>query len=363
MNRKYLSIALAALVPFAAQAQQYGPWSNPHPAPGINLAESAEGCPIESPDGSHLYFMSTRPGGQGSLDNWRASWNLARASWERVENLGPVVNSPAADYCPLPMTGKRLMFVSSRYNSENCAGCVAVAPPPPGSPPHGDIFLTRENPAHGWATPVSLGSYKDAKPGPNTKGSEYSPSVIETREGTFLFFSSNGYDDSKSHDIYMSRQRDDGSFGPGVKVVELSSDAADLMPNVRRDGLEIVFSSNRGSANPANQDIWYATRPDTASPWTLRGRIPNAQVNTPDGAETRATLSGDGTRLYFGRKHIPLAPTDPADPGDIYVSLRARPGYGGRWRNHDIDGRTPVPSRHWPQPWRQDPRRGHGPAH
>ncbi|CAM5614600.1 hypothetical protein [Rhodanobacter lindaniclasticus] len=170
-----------------------------------------------------------------------------------------------------------------------------------------------------WATPVNLGAYADG--GPNTKGSEYSPSVVHTAEGTFLYFSSDGYPDSKSHDIYMSRQRRDGSFGPGVRVAELSSDAADLMPNVRRDGLEIVFSSNRASADPRNQDIWYATRPNTRSPWTVRGPIDNPAVNTADGAETRASLSADGTRLYFGRKHFTQVP---ADPGDVYVSTRVR---------------------------------------
>jgi hypothetical protein len=123
-----------------------------------------------------------------------------------------------------------------------------------------------------------------------------------------------------------------------VRVAELSSDAADLMPNVRRDGLEIVFSSNRASADPRNQDIWYATRRNTHSPWSVRGPIENPAVNTPDGAETRATLSGDGTRLYFGRKHFTQVP---ADPGDVYVSTRVKlnQGHGHRPpKAHDHGG-------------------------
>lgn len=328
MNRMYQQCALAIAVALSANAaaRDYSPWDNPVPAPGINTA-AAEGCPIESPDGRNLYFMSTRNGG---LDIWRASWNGLMRTWDNVENLGAPVNSPAtAEYCPTPLPGGWLLFVSSRQNSEDCAGCQAVPPPPPGSPPAGDLFLTRENPMYRWApwwhrlprwtTPVNLGSY--ANGGPNSKGSEYSPSVVVTAEGTFLYFSSDGYPDSKSHDIYMSRQRADGSFGPGVRVAELSSDAADMMPNVRRDGLEIVFSSNRGNADPRNQDIWYATRPNTRSPWTVRGRIENSAINTEDGAETRASLSADGTRLYFGRKHFAQVP---ADPGDVYVSRRVK---------------------------------------
>ncbi|WEN15039.1 hypothetical protein PY254_17705 [Rhodanobacter sp. AS-Z3] len=332
MNRKYQQCALAVAVMLSANvcATNYGPWDNAVPASGINTA-AAEGCPIESPDGRNLYFMSSRNGG---LDIWRGTWNGLMHSWDNVSNLGAPVNSPtAADYCPTPLPGNWLLFVSSRENSEDCVGCKAMPPPPAGSPPAGDLFLTREHTRHGWpwwrqqsgwATPVNLGAYADG--GPNTKGSEYSPSVVETREGTFLYFSSDGYPDSKGQDIYVSRLRADGSFGPGVRVAELSTDAADQMPNVRRDGLEIVFSSNRGSADPRNQDIWYATRPDTASPWTVRGPIDNPAVNTMDGSETRASLSADGTRLYFGRKHFAQAP---ADPGDVYVSRRVRLHWGG----------------------------------
>ena len=309
-KRQQLVLALAAVVSFDAAAAQYGAWQDPVPAPGVNTA-AAEGCPIESPNGQNLYFMSTREGGQGSLDNWRADWNAALKTWNAAENLGAVVNSTAADYCPTPLPGKWLLFVSSRENSEDCEACIPTPTPPAGSPPAGDLFLTRENPTKGWATPVHLNSYPD---GPNTKGWEYSPSVVKTREGTFLFFSSDGYADSVGQDIYMSRQREDGSFGPGEKVVELSTTADDRMPNVRRDGLEIVFSSSRGGSG---QDIYAATRPDTASPWSPPELIDNTNINTP-GSETRATLSGDGKRLYFGRK------VDSNDPGDIYVSKRAR---------------------------------------
>ena len=312
MNRKQkqLAVALAAASFAAVAAPHFGAWQDPVPAPGVNTT-AAEGCPIESPDGQFLYFMSTRDGGLGSLDIWRARWNPALQAWDPAANLGDVVNSTAAEYCPTPLPGKWLLFVSSQQNSEDCTECAPMPVPPPGSPPAADLFLTRENPAHGWATPVHLDSYPD---GPNTKGWEYSPSVVKTREGTFLFFSSDGYADSVGQDIYMSRQREDGSFGPGERVAELSTSADDRMPNVRRDGLEIVFSSSRGGSG---QDIYASTRPDTASPWSAPVRIDNANINTP-GSETRATLSGDGKRLYFGRK------VDSNDPGDIYVSKRAR---------------------------------------
>lgn len=313
--RTTLTSAIAtALCVFAgpSAAQHYGAWGNPQPVAAIDTA-SAEGCPIESRDGLDLYFASNRvaDGAQGALDIYRVHRASASADWGEAKNLGATVNSPEFDYCPTPLPGKWLLFVSSTQTGDDCyPGDV----PPTGSPPPGDIFLSRENPAHGWLQPMHLGCYPD---GPNTPGAEFSPSLVETAEGTFLFFSSNGYPESvgRGHDVYMSRVLDDGTVLPGVRVAELSSDKDDLMPNVRKDGLEIVFSSNRASATPFDQDIYVATRSDTASPWTNITRITNTEINT-QGSETRASLSGDGTRLYFGRK------TSSTDPGDVFMSTR-----------------------------------------
>ena len=81
------------------------------------------------------------------------------------------------------------------------------------------------------------------------------------------------------------------------------------MPNVRKDGLEIVFNSNRPGGY-GGQDVYTAVRVSTADPWSAPVNLgPN--VNTA-GNETRSSLSWDGTRLHFGRD------------GDILVSTRSR---------------------------------------
>jgi Tol biopolymer transport system component len=185
-------------------------------------------------------------------------------------------------------------------------------PPPAGGPSAGDMFLSTETGANVWAMPINLGCLPT---GPNTAGAEFSPSLLTTAGGTFLFFSSNGYPDSQSQDIYMSQRAPNGSFGPGVRVAELSSASDDRMPNVRPDGLEIVFSSNRAGATPFDQDIFVATRPNTSSPWSVPVRIDNPSINTT-AAETRSSLSADGSRLYFGRK------LTVEDPGDSFVASR-----------------------------------------
>lgn len=322
MIRIHTAIAAAlplALLAVPASAQHYGPWGDPQPVVAINTA-AAEGCPIESRDGLSLYIASNRtaPGAQGKLDIYRARRASLSSGWNAPENLGAPVNSGEFEYCPTPLPGNWLMYVSSRAAADDCYPGDVPPAAPPGSPAPGDFYLTRENPAHGWQRPVNLGCFPN---GPNTPGYEFSPSLVETAQGTMLFFSSNGYPDSQGHDIYVSRVLDDGTVLPGQRVAELSTPYDDRMPNVRKDGLEIVFSSTRpGTAG--SHDIYVATRPDTASPWSTPERVDNPFINTP-ASETRASLSGDGTRLYFGRK------LNADDPGDVFVSVRAKSSGNG----------------------------------
>lgn len=322
-KRRAIALAVAAAMTLSshALAQNFGAWHDT--TPDTVNTPSAEGCPIESQDGLSLYIASNRsiPGvSQGALDIYRFRRATEASPWGLAENLGATVNSSQYDYCPTPLQGKWLLFVSSKDtgsdadpSNDDCLSTPPV-PPPPGSPAPGDIFLTQENPSHGWLQPLHLGCYPN---GPNTAGYEYSPSLVHTASGTVLFFSSNGYPGGAGHDIYMSRVLDDGTVTVGMRVDELSSGAADIMPNVRKDGLEIVFSSNRGNADPFNQDIYIATRNDTADAWGTPQKINDPAINTLF-SETRASLSGDGTRLHFGRKEFVL------DPGDVYVSTRSK---------------------------------------
>ena len=305
------TVALFAAGAGTASAQDFGPWGDPQAVTAIDTA-AAEGCPIESPDGLALYFASNRsaPDAQGKLDNYRALRASVQSDWTATENLGPLANSPEFDYCPAPLAGHALLFVSSRQTADDCFPGDTPPPPPTGGPSAGDIFLSREDSSQAWSTPVNLGC---APNGPNTAGAEFSPSMVTTSVGSFLFFSSNGYPDSQGQDIYMSQVLADGTVLAGERAEELSSAADDRMPNVRRDGLEIVFSSSRGG----NQDIHVATRASVTTPWSAPQPIANATINT-GGSETRASLSGDGTRLYFGRK------ADGNDPGDVFVATRAR---------------------------------------
>jgi WD40-like Beta Propeller Repeat len=285
------ALALAVAAPVAAK--HYDGWGTAVPAAGINTA-AGEGCPIESPNGRSLFIASGRTGTLGGNDIWVATRANEKAPWSEPVNLGAPVNSAANDYCPTPLEGGWLLFVSERTGPDTCNA----------GPGTGDIYLTRYNPAHGWETPRHLGCDADGS-GPNFPGGEYGPSLVRTAQGTFLYFSSFGY--GADADIYAARMRTDGTFEQAHRVDELSSPTtADMMPNVSRNGLEVVFNSNRQVTG--GMDIYMATRRSTADPWGDPVHL-GPEVNTA-GSETRASLSGDGYRLTFGRD------------GDIYVSTR-----------------------------------------
>jgi len=290
---RVLPLAAAALLilPAGVAGKSFDAWGTAVPEVDVNTT-AAEGCPIESPDGLSLYIASNRAGGTANPDA-NDIWVFHRESidgpWGPAENLGAPVNSIFADYCPTPLRGKFLLFVSTR--PDGCGG--------------GDIYLARDNPAHGWSV-EHLGCAADGS-GPNFPGGEFGPSLVETDEGTYLFFSSDGYTPGGPQDIYMSLRAADGSFGAPTLVAELNSSASDFMPNVRKDGLEIVFNSNRAGGF-GGQDVYTSTRASTADPWSTPVNL-GAAVNTA-GNETRSSLSWDGERLHFGRD------------GNIFVSTR-----------------------------------------
>jgi hypothetical protein len=263
---------------------------------------SADGCPIESADGLSLFIASNRSGTFGGNDIWAADRATLTSPFGEPRNLGAPINTGSADFCPTPVLGRSLFFVSERPGD-------GTGPTPCGG---GDIYLSRQSPAGGWSAPQML---KCAPEGPNFPGGERSPSLVETWFGTFLFYSSNGA--GGDQDIYVSRLGRDGTFGPGKVVTELSTpDFEDIMPNVRTrdDGsFEIVYSSNRptwgrGQAAFGGQDVYYARSWWPTGGWSAPRNLGDA-VNTP-GVEQRSTLSHDGKRLYFGRD------------GDIYTSTR-----------------------------------------
>jgi Tol biopolymer transport system component len=104
------------------------------------------------------------------------------------------------------------------------------------------------------------------------------------------------------------------TFGPASPITELNDALAnDIQPNIRKDGRELVFSSNRAGGF-GGQDIWSATRASTDDPWGAAVNL-GSGVNTALG-ESRPSLSRDALQLLFGRS------PGPEGSGDVYVTTR-----------------------------------------
>ena len=168
-------LALAASAAAVAAGPEFSAWSAAQKIDEIagNHADlntpSLDGCPIQSPDGLSLYMASNRPGGQGLLDIWVATRSSISDPWGAPVNLPEPINSPSDDFCPTPIHGKGLLFVSRRVVQGLTCGL-------------GDIYFTRRNPAHGWSEPQHLGCDPE---GPNSPLDEQGPSYIQGR----LYFS------------------------------------------------------------------------------------------------------------------------------------------------------------------------------
>jgi len=263
-----------------------------------------DGCPFISHDERTLYMASNRSGGLGGLDIWVARRSSSDDPWGAPENLGAPVNSSANDFCPtIDRNDHTLFFVSNRGGG--CGGA--------------DIYMTRARPA-GWDDPRNVGC--DV----NSSADEASPFPLpEPGRGKVLYFSSvrpGGFAADAvgatvgDSDLYVSELQG-GAYTTPELVPGANTAFEDGQPNLRRDGREIFFFSNRpGTLGMA--DIYAATRASTSDPWAAPANLgPN--VNSADGAETRPSLSWDGTTLYFGSSRA-----GGEGSTDHYVTTRSR---------------------------------------
>lgn len=297
-------LIIAAAMTFASlvSAQHFGDWGAPVNAESILGTSSDlnrtfnEGYPILSPDGLSLYLVSDRPG-TGSSDIWIAGRDSIDDPFGTVENLGLPVNSSFNEHSPTPVPGHGLFFVSARPGS-----C--------GSSANEDIYFTRFKNGV-WEEPQNLGCQI------NSAFGESSPSYFEDESGrAILYFSSNR---AGNQDIYFSID-----FGPAQLVPGLNTASNDVRPFVRKDGLEIVFDSNRVIPSAIGMmDLYTARRDSTADDWsppTNMGPTINTAFN-----EARATLSRDGLTMFFGsnRPGSELAPSG-LPSSDIYMTTREK---------------------------------------
>lgn len=289
-----LSGAVALAAAGGASAAHFGDWGDaasaeslPSSSDMVNTAAN-DGCPILDPYDNSLYMASNRPGGQGGLDIWIAPWT--GNGWGTPVNAGTNINTAADEFCPNPVRGNQFFFVRGVAAGGNT-----------------DIYVSKHLPNSGFGPAHPLPTGDDAI---NSSAQEWSPSWFEAPDGRqFLYFSSTREGRQR---IYYSVNFGPAQLAPGG--VNSVSDQ-DARPNVRHDGLEIVWDSTRYGTLGAT-DIWTATRSSVDAPWGTAVHL-GGNINSAAG-ESRASLSWDGRRLMFGTTRTP----ESEGSADIWTATR-----------------------------------------
>ncbi|MES2387412.1 MAG: OmpA family protein [Bacteroidota bacterium] len=153
-------------------------WEEPENLVAIN-SNAFESQPSLSADGNTIYFVSDRPGGFGRYDIW-VSRRENEGKWGVPKNLGPVINTPDAEFGPfIHGNGQTLFFSSS------------------GHPGYGgqDLYFSQFNfPDSTWSKPVNLGFPV------NTHRSE--SSIFVSADGKDALFN---IEDRDNHNLSTSR--------------------------------------------------------------------------------------------------------------------------------------------------------------
>lgn len=300
-HRLLAVIAVLALVTLSMAPpraiSQFDDWSLPvNIGPPINTA-LAETAPCISRNGLSLYFVRTAAaGGFGGMDIWVSHRAGIDDDWGPPQNLGPMINTPFNDFGPsLSPDGHMLYFASNR----------------PGFGGN-DLYISRRHNKRddfGWQPSANLGIAI------NTAANEIAAAYFEDDlTGVItLYFASNRPGGFGGDDIYASTLLPDETFGAPVLVEELSTPSSDLQPAITRDGLEMFLSSSR-PGTLGSLDLWVSPRSSTTDPWSVPMNL-GAPVNSA-GADARASLSFDGTALYFQSNR--------GGNADFYRSTRSR---------------------------------------
>jgi hypothetical protein len=300
-----LTAFLVRSAPPAAACGNYSDWDPPVNLGPVVNSTAADQHPAISKDGRSLYITSTRTGGLGGLDLWVSHRDDDDSPWGAPVNLGPGVNSGVTDQAPtLSADGHRLYFHSDR---DGGSGLI-------------DLYVCTRTDVHddfAWSAPVNLG------PDVNSIYNDAGPTVLAEDDGTTtLWFTVQDKPGGLGgFDIYRSILGTDGTFSAPVNVTELNSPARDTRTTIRHDGKEMFISSERPggiASGPGASDLWVATRATRDDPWTTPENL-GAVVNSTafDGAPA---LSWDGKTLYFFSNR-----GGGQGGNDLYVTTRRHP--------------------------------------
>jgi tetratricopeptide (TPR) repeat protein len=125
---------------FVSDINKKGKWTSPKSL-GINInTKYNEQWAFITSDGNSILFSSDKPGGYGGYDIYMSE-KTATGDWGKPFNLGPDVNTPYDEICPVLMPDGTLYFSSNGH--ETMGGF--------------DIFVTTISEDGLWSKPENLG--------------------------------------------------------------------------------------------------------------------------------------------------------------------------------------------------------------
>jgi hypothetical protein len=157
---------------FVSELNKKGKWLPPKSL-GINInTKYNEQWAFITSDGSTLLFSSDKPGGYGGYDIYMSE-KTATGDWGKPFNLGPDVNTPYDEICPVLMPDGTLYFSSNGH--ETMGGF--------------DIFVTTISEDGLWSKPENLG-YPI-----NTPADDYNfyPTTTDGKKGFYTTAKSLGF--------------------------------------------------------------------------------------------------------------------------------------------------------------------------
>jgi hypothetical protein len=307
MKRIFLiSIIVAMALGFGAitvGAAEFSDWSPPVNLGPVVNSPYTDSCVAISKNGLSLFFSSNRQTGDKNSpdrDLYVSKRHAIHAPWGAPEPLTMLNSTGYWDSCPALSLDEHLLY----FTSTRPDGCSQE-----------DIWVSRRHDRRddfGWQPPVNLGCDF------NSAWRDLTPTFFEDEAGRVLMYFCSNRPDGTAYHIYQSEMRDDDTFGPATLVPELNSPYSDLGVTVRRDGLEIIFLSNRPQAerSPWGLDFWKATRASTSDPWSEPEYV--SSLN-PAYATGRIALSFDGRELYYTS-----FPPEGSEWWDLWVAKREK---------------------------------------
>jgi outer membrane protein OmpA-like peptidoglycan-associated protein/tetratricopeptide (TPR) repeat protein len=249
-----------------------GHWTKAKALDELNT-DANEGAANLTADGQYIFFIGCeeidgypngREKGQGSCDIYLSKKNGDK--YGRVRNIGSPVNTGAWESQPsFSSDGRTLYFIRAARGANGKTNY--------------DIYVSFIDDSSKWSEPVPLPENI------NTPGQEMT--VFIHPDNQTLYFASDGHPGMGGLDIFMSRRKEDGSWGDPINLgypINTGNDENSLL--VSADGKTAYFASDRedshGGLDLYQFELYEGAQPEKVT--YMKGKVFDADTKVPLGA-------------------------------------------------------------------------------